>query len=149
MRSTVLIVTIAALSATCRADVWDFESISSQVWAFGPNAGGQRAFSLRGSGANHEVAAFVNTYLLAGGVPLLGATYSWRFQPCEGGCWWPIYTQVGIGGTTAGPLGELTWGTHLLWLLRIDFTTHFIVTGERVIVWPMPLWFGLSVPVAF
>lgn len=135
-------------------------TVSAQVGAFAPNAGGQEAYALRLAKGDNEFAGFANTYLLAGGRPLLGATWSKRFAICGDECWWKFYAQVGAGATTAGPVIDTTWSMNIpllpIWLprpafpwvpaLRLDVSTHFIGVRSRVVVWSYPLWAGVSVP---
>ena len=110
------------------------------------NAGGQDAYSLRRSSDETEWNLFINTYLLAGNEPLVGATYNKRYAICGHSCFWQFYVQAGIGGSTAGPVVELLWGTVFLWVVRIDIATQIYITRERAVFWSYPAWVGLSMP---
>ena len=136
------------------------QSVGLLAGAFAPNAGGQEALSLRWAREKHEISAFSNSYLLAGGRPLVGGMWSRRLPVCDHSCWWQFWSQMGAGLSTAGPLLEISWGMQIpllpLWLprpafagvpaLRIDFATHMFITRKRFVVWSYPLWAGIAVP---
>ena len=136
------------------------QSLGLLVGAFAPNAGGQEALSLRWTREKYEFSGLTNSYLLAGGKPLIGAMASRRLPLCDQSCWWQFWSQVGAGLSTAGPLLEISWGMQMpllpLWLprpsfvgvpaLRIDFATHMFITRKRLVVWSYPLWAGIAVP---
>ncbi len=135
-----LVWTIAPVVAAPR-DV----TYSAQYLAFAPNAGGQRVFALRQATDQREIGVFMNEDLLSGNMPIMGALYDWRFPICDQRCWLQSYIQGGLGLSTAGPLMELTWGVNLLWTVRLDVTTHAFITTNRLVLWSVPLWVGLSV----
>lgn len=124
----------------------DFYMTSFQTSAMAPNAGGQNAFALRRGSNDEEWSVFSNQYLRTGDYPLSGLVYAKRFPICGTHCFWQFYVQTGIGISSAGPLFEVTWGTNLLWLARIDFATQAFVTTDRLIFWSYPLWLGISLP---
>lgn len=117
---------------------------SFQFQSFAPNAGGQRAYALRRATDAREIGLFLNEDLLSAGNPIFGALYDWRFPICDQSCWVQLYFQAGIGLSTAGPIAELTWGSNFLWTARIDITTHAFFTTNRVVLWSLPIWVGLS-----
>jgi len=133
---------------------------TTQVGALAPNAGGQEAYAVRLHKDEREYSLFANTYLMAGSYPLTGAIYSWRFPVCDEKCWWQFFVQLGAGGSTAGPLAEVVWGSLIpiapLWLprsspkylpaIRLDITTQMIVVPQRIVLWSYPLWLGISLP---
>jgi hypothetical protein len=135
-------------------------NLTAQGKALAPNAGGQDAYALRLGTNNWEVAGFVNQYITAGGVPLIGGTFDFRLPVCDDSCFWQFFAQAGGGISTGGPLAEITWGTQIpllpLWLptrappyvpqLRIDFTSQFIFIRYRAVTWSYPLWAGISIP---
>ncbi|MFK7873122.1 MAG: hypothetical protein AB8C84_08115 [Oligoflexales bacterium] len=115
-----------------------------QVDAYAPNAGGQFAPVARLAHKNYEYSIFGNSFLLAGSYPLVGALISKRFP--IGDTRWPFHPffQSGVGLSTGGAVLETTWGFQLAWSLRVDMTTHFYVTPERITVWHYPFWVGFS-----
>jgi hypothetical protein len=135
-------------------------SVTAQVGALAPNAGGQVAYSLKyAHDDDWEASLFSNQYILAGKYPLSGATYSRRFPVCDSSCFWRFFVQTGAGVSTGGPMAEITWGSIIpilpVWLptsapkyipsLRIDFTSQFIFVRYRAVTWSYPLWVGLTV----
>lgn len=116
-----------------------------QYQAFAPNAGGQSVYGLRYRKNDREWGLFANQYLRAGPYPVTGIVYDWHFPICGSSCFWQFYFNAGVGLTQIGPLGEVMWGTDLLWFLRLDFATHFYLTNQRMFLWSMPLWVGLTV----
>lgn len=135
-------------------------NVSLQYAAFAPNAGGQVAYGIRGLRNNREIAIFQNQYLTAGGQPLLGVLYAWRFPICDESCMVHLHTQVGIGLTSAGPLVEFLWGTEIpilplglnggtipyVPMLRVDVASHWMATHSRLITWSYPFWVGVTLP---
>lgn len=134
--------------------------LATQIGALAPNAGGQTAYTLKIATNDWEVSAFSNQYLMAGDIPMTGATYDWRWPICSDGCFWQFYFQGGGGFSNGGPLLDMTWGTVIpllpIWLptrappyypaIRIDFTTQMILIRWRGVTWSYPLWIGISVP---
>jgi hypothetical protein len=122
-------------------------SLSVQTAALAPNAGGQEAWSLRfSSGNTREYSVFANNYLRTGKYPLFGGLYSMRFPILGRGSPVQSFAQIGIGASSAGPMAEVLWNLTPLWLLRIDFATHFYFIPTRVIVWNYPFWIGATLP---
>lgn len=135
-------------------------ALTVQGKALAPNAGGQDAYTVRVGTNTWEVGGFVNQYVTAGGVPLIGATYDWRLPICDDSCWVQAFAEAGGGISTGGPIAEITWGTMIpllpIWLptrappfvpqLRLDFTSQFIFVRYRAVTWSYPLWAGISVP---
>ncbi len=136
------------------------DSISIQDRALAPNAGGQTAYSLKLAYGEIEYGAFANEYLRAGEHPLSGLTAEYRLGLCQKDCWGNLYAQIGVGGSTGGPLATMTWSAQIpllpIWLpysapaylpqLRIDFSTHFIFVRYRAVTWSYPLWLGITIP---
>jgi hypothetical protein len=134
--------------------------VSAQYAAFAPNAGGQVTYGLRASWNNREIGLFQNHYLTAGGQPLLGGVYSFRFPVCDDSCMVHTHVQAGIGGSSAGPLAEFLWGAEIPLLplalnggtipyvpmLRMDFASHWLATRSRIIMWSYPFWVGVTLP---
>ena len=114
--------------------------------ATAPNAGGQTAYAIRRGYEDGEWSVFSNQYLKAGDYPLSGALYSARYTICGKSCPVQFFGQAGLGLTTAGPLLEILWSVHLIWLARLDFASHFYLTEKRVVVWNYPFWVGVSFP---
>lgn len=137
----VFLLSVFSSAASYAAD--NVSTYSLQAVAFTPNAGGQKAYSLRRLRGNQEWSLFANTYLMAGGQPLVGVSWDYRFSTCER-CVWQFYTQVGVGLSTGGPLVEVIWGTIFLWTARLDFATQMFATYKRAVVWSYPLWAGVS-----
>ena len=147
-------------SRTSQAATDDRYTVTSQVGAFAPNAGGQEAYTLRLGRDRWEAGVFSNQYVMAGAYPLSGAFYDWRFPVCGVECFWQFFVQLGGGVSNGGPLAQVTWGTMIpalpLWLprsapryipqIRIDITTQMIFLRHRAVTWSYPLWLGLSVP---
>lgn len=165
MRANLTLDIMMALILCCLSTgVWAAKEghyvLTTQAQALAPNAGGQQAYGLRVAGPTYEWGAFANSYLLVNEKPLLGATFDYRFAFCKKNCWWQLFTQLGGGASTAGPVLEATWGLMLplvpLWLpgaapkhipaLRIDLTTQMYLIQWRGITWSYPLWAGLSIP---
>ncbi len=133
-------------------------TLSLQALSLAPNAGGQEAYALRYAGQHWEAGIFQNNYLLAGNEPFTGGTFAWRLPMCGQNCWWQLYTNLGVGFATTGPIAEITWSSLLpalpIWLptsaprflplLRIDLTTQFLFFQQRHITWSYPLWAGLA-----
>ena len=157
--STIVTVFVAvAVTPNVAASV-DY-TVSSQVGALAPNAGGQLAYSFRLATKNWEVGTFSNQYLLAGDLPLSGLTADWRFAICDSSCFWQAYLQLGAGFSNGGPLAQVTWSALFplipVWLpietmkyvpaLRIDITTQMIAIRHRAVTWSYPLWIGVAVP---
>ena len=120
-------------------------TLTIQFDAYTANAGGQFAPSIRiATKKGYEYTIFGNSFLLAGPYPLVGGIISKRFQVND--VRWPIHPffQSGIGLSTGGAVLETTWGVSVLWGLRIDISTHFYVTPERIAVWHYPFWVGVS-----
>jgi len=114
--------------------------------AFTANAGGQTAYAVKRFNTDHEWTFFANTYLLAGGIPLLGGVYSLRHTFISAKYPFQSFTQFGLGASTGGVVAEGTIGMTLLYLLRIDLTSHMIINQNRAISWSYPFWTGVSVP---
>lgn len=135
-------------------------SVTSQVGALAPNAGGQEAYTLRLGKGDWEAGIFSNQYVIAGDLPLTGAMLDWRSPVCGVECFWQFFVQLGVGGSNGGPLAEVTWGTMIpalpIWLptaapryvpqIRLDITTQVILIRYRAVTWSYPLWLGLTVP---
>ncbi len=123
-------------------------TVSAQGLALAPNAGGQRAWSLRlAENDQVEYSLFVNEYLVTGSVPLTGVSYGWRYSLCGRICPLRMFAQLGAGVSTAGPVVEVIWSVTPLWLLRVDIATHFYFLTDRAILWSYPFWLGVSVPI--
>lgn len=134
-------------------------TVSAQGMALAPNAGGQQAYTLKLATNDWEAGVFSNQYILAGNMPLTGATYDLRFPICDDSCWWQFFAQTGVGLSNGGPIAEITWGTVIpllpLWLptsapryvpaLRLDVTTQMIFIRYRAVTWSYPLWAGISI----
>ena len=134
-------------------------TVSVLGMALAPNAGGQKAYSLKLHRDGHEIHGFANTYLTTGSTPLAGGGYDYRISACDERCFWQFYIQTGGGLSTAGPFFQLSWGMQIpfipLWLptptprfvprLRVEFTTQCFATSSRLITWSYPLWTGLAV----
>lgn len=140
----VLVGLILGSSGACGAD--EDSATSLQVKAFAANAGGQDVYALRRTQGVHEFGFMLNESLLAGGKPLVGAMYDYRFDLCGLLCPVNAYLAFGAGISTAGPFIEVTWGMGLFWLTRLDFSSHIYLSQDRFVVWSYPLWFGISVP---
>ena len=122
-------------------------TLSFQYKAMTPNAGGQQAYSLRLSeDDNYEWSIFSNQFLQTGAYPLTGLVYDWRFSICPRHCFVRSFVQIGGGVSSAGPMVEILWNITPLWLMRIDFVTHFYFAQLKPIFWNYPLWLGVSVP---
>lgn len=151
---------LAALPAKAVTSSSDRYTVSSQVGAFAPNAGGQEAYTLRLGKGTWEAGVFSNQYVLAGDYPLSGAFYDRRFPVCGSECFWQFFVQFGAGLSNGGPLAQITWGSMIpllpIWLprsapsyvpaLRLDITTQLIFVRYRAVTWSYPLWVGLSIP---
>ncbi len=136
----------------------DRYTISGQGLALAPNAGGQKAYRIEVHRSGHAVYGYNNRSLLVENATLFGAGYDYRLPVCDESCFWQFFVQVGGGLTNAGGFAEATWGTMIpllpVWLptraprmipmLRVDITSQFFATRERVITWSYPLWIGLS-----
>ena len=134
--------------------------LTIQGKALAPNAGGQDSYSLKLATNDWEVGGFVNQYITAGGKPMVGGTFDYRFPICDDTCFWQFFAEAGGGASTGGPMADITWGTMIplvpLWLpmsaprylpqLRIDFTTQFIFIRWRAVTWSYPLWAGITIP---
>ena len=135
-------------------------TVSSQVGALAPNAGGQQAYSLRLASSDWELGAFSNQYLLAGSAPLSGLTADWRFAVCDSSCFWQVHLHLGGGFSNGGPIAQITWSAMIpmlpIWLpietikylplWRLDVTTQMIAIRYRAVTWSYPLWIGVAVP---
>jgi len=135
-------------------------TLTGQTMALAPNAGGQEAYALRLATNDWEGGVFSNRYLVAGGVPMTGATFDWRFPVCDDSCFWQFFAETGGGFSNAGPLAEITWGTVIpllpIWLptaapryvpaLRLDISTQMVFIRYRTVTWSYPLWAGVSIP---
>ena len=155
-----IVAILFATSSAAAAVADDRYTITSQVGAFAPNAGGQEAYTLRLSRGDWEGGAFSNRYVIAGDYPLTGAFVDRRFAICGTECFWQFFVQFGAGGSNGGPLAQITWGTIIpalpLWLptsapryvpqIRLDITTQLIFIRYRAVTWSYPLWVGVSVP---
>jgi hypothetical protein len=137
----------------------DRHAISAHVKALAPNAGGQDAYRLEWYHSRNAVYGFQNRSLLVGSQNLMGAGYDYRLPVCDSSCFWQFFAQVGGGVTNAGAFAEISWGTIIpllpIWLplsspkyipgLRIDITSQFFTTRQRVILWSYPIWAGITV----
>lgn len=126
-------------------------SVSLQGMALAPNAGGQESYSIRyfNEKQNIEYGLFSTNYLVTdGGFPLTGFGGTYRWNICGEDCFAQAYILTGGGISQIGPYAELTWGTIMSWVTRIDITTqlYFSYSEQRVITWSYPLWVGVSVP---
>lgn len=133
-------------------------TVSGQILSLAPNAGGQKAYKLEVHTNGHAVYGFNNRSLLVDETTLYGAGYDYRLPVCDESCFWQFFVQIGGGLTNAGGFAEVTWGSMIpllpFWIpassprfipmLRIDITSQFFATRERVITWSYPLWIGLS-----
>jgi hypothetical protein len=121
-------------------------SYAIQWQASAPNAGGQQAYGFRRSTQKSEWGLFINDYILAGGRPLVGGVYDFRYPLCGSGCLLQVYGQAGLGLSSAGVFSEIGWSTTTLWIFRIDVLTHLYFTRSRIINWSYPLWIGFTIP---
>jgi hypothetical protein len=136
----------------------DSYTITGQALSLAPNAGGQKAYRLELHRRGHALYGFNNRSLLVENTTLFGIGYDYRLPVCDESCFWQFFVQIGGGLTNAGGFAEVAWGTMIpllpLWLpipsprfipmLRVDITSQFFATTERVITWSYPLWIGLS-----
>jgi hypothetical protein len=122
------------------------EGISFLNKAFAPNVNGQDAYSLKLTYSTQEFGVFANSDLQAGSSSLVGASWLRRFSLCTAACSFSHAILLGGGISSAGPLFEISWSFQLLWLLRVDFTTHYFVSTTRLVNWSYPLWLGLTIP---
>lgn len=155
-----LLLLAGCLPASASAATGKIRKVSAQYAAFAPNAGGQVTYGLRASWNDREVGLFQNQYLTAGGNPLVGAVYAFRFPVCDEFCLVHMHLQTGIGGTSAGPLAEFLWGAEIPLLplalnggtipyvpmLRVDLASHWVATRSRLIMWSYPFWVGVTLP---
>ena len=126
-------------------------SVSVQGMALAPNAGGQESYSIKyfHEAHNIEYSVFSTTYLVTeGNVPLSGVTGAYRLPICDESCFAQAFLLTGGGVSQIGPYAELTWGTILGWVTRIDITSqlYYSFSEQRIITWSYPLWVGISVP---
>jgi hypothetical protein len=137
----------------------DRHAISAHVKALAPNAGGQDAYRLEWYHSRNAVYGFQNKSLLVGSSNLMGVGYDYRLPVCDSSCFWQFFAQVGGGVSNAGAFAEVSWGTIIpllpIWLpmaspkyipgLRVDITSQFYATRQRVIIWSYPIWAGITV----
>lgn len=155
-----LAISAAFLAAAPARAVDTRYNLTVQGKALAPNAGGQDAYALRLATNNWEIGGFSNQYITAGGRPLMGGTFDYRFPICDDSCFWQFFAEAGVGASTGGPMADVTWGTNIpllpVWLptsspkyvpqLRLDFTTQFIFIRWRAVTWSYPLWAGITIP---
>ena len=126
-------------------------SVSVQGMALAPNAGGQESYSIKyfHEKKKIEYGLFSTTYLVTdGNIPLTGVSANYRFDICGKDCAAQAFILLGGGISQIGPYAELTWGSILGWVTRIDITTqlYYSTTENRIITWSYPLWVGISIP---
>jgi hypothetical protein len=121
-------------------------SYSFQWRSFTANAGGQQAYAFKYAVDEREIGLFLNEYLLSRGQPIFGATYDFRYVLCGFKCPVQFYAHAGAGISTGGPLLQLGWSSHWLWIGRLDVMTQIFFERSRLINWSYPLWIGISVP---
>lgn len=157
VRVFLLVIGLLSASAHAASDRYHLAILGRSL---APNAGGQEAYSLKLATNDWEISGFLNNYLLVGSMPMIGASYAWRFPICDDKCFWQFSFQAGGGFANAGPILEMTWNTVIpllpIWLptrappyypaLRVDFTTQIILIQWRGVTWSYPLWLGISLP---
>ncbi len=121
---------------------------SSMVRSFAPNSGGQTVYSLKYKDPHdYEYSATVSHYLSYGGQPLSSISMG-KVLPLGQASFLVKGSLIsGFGLSTAGPYLLIDWSVRILWFGRIDIATHFYILRDRISIWNLPLWLGISVPI--